>query len=195
MQKLALSLLSLCLLAGCATQVMNVTYRVPQEKPLAANPVYLKIEDVRQDRGIISEAVKEKKIFSGGSIGLLNLGITTPQGKTIDIRDAHVRQAFQEAFRVRLESRGIGLLPEPSPDKTTVTIQLERIWLDLVDSTFKAEVSYLAKFSRGGKQFHEERISGRAEKYKILARNTAEESLSEAFAMSVNSLDLSRLEK
>jgi len=195
MQKMALAVLSLLLLAGCATQVMNVTYRVSQEKPLSVNPVYLKIDDVRQDKGIISEAVKEKKIFSGGGIGLLNLVITTPQGKTVDLRDAHVRQAFQEAFRVRLESRGIGLLPEPGSDKITLTIQIERIWLDLADSTFKAEVSYLAKFSREGKQFHEERISGRAEKYKILARNTAEESLSEAFSMAVNSLDLSRLER
>ena len=191
LKRIGMAIVVSMFLAGCATQVMNVAYKVPKEPPLKMKPIYLKIKDVRTVRGFLSPAVKKKDIFSGGTVGFFDLVTQTPRGKSTSIKDATVEQAFQEAFRVRFESGGLGLLPQPDPDKLSLIIEIERLWLDLVGHKFKAEVSYTARFFRGQKEIHKERISGRAERFQILARRTAEETVSEAFTMAVNSIDLS----
>ncbi len=195
MKRIALVLLGLLMLSGCATQVMNLDYSVAQKPILKIDPVYIQIKDVRTEKSIISPAVKSKEIFAGGEIGLVNLTTKAPLGKTTTLKDAKITDVFREAFRSKLETMGVGILPEPDPDRAAVTIEIERLWLDLDGQSFKAEVSYLARFYNGGKEFHKERISGRAEKFKILARQTAEDCIGEAFSMAINSLDFEVLAK
>ncbi|MBU2547248.1 MAG: hypothetical protein KKB20_02455 [Proteobacteria bacterium] len=194
-KRLGLALLGVLLVLGCATGVMNVSYTAKQEPPLKIDPIYLKVKDMRTDRSVLSPAVKAADIFAGGGIGYMDLDAKNPQGRSTQLKETSVEKAFEEAFRMRFGSRGLGLLPEAEGDKPALIIEVERLYLDLADSSFKAEVSYLARFYKNGKEIHKERISGRAERFKILARKTAEEAISEAFTMSVNSLDLEAFQK
>ena len=194
MARLCMFLAGLLFLCSCATQGMNISYEVPREQPLQLKKIYVQVKDVRTVKEILSPSVKKMK-WSAGVGGVVNLMVRAAQGEPKRIKHAQVKQAFEEAFRLRFEGLGLGMLSEPAPGVSTLTIEIERLWLDLVGSNFKSEVSYMAKISRGGKLVHEERISGKAEKYNLLGDKSGEDTLSEAFSMAVNSLNLAILTK
>ena len=157
-------------------------------------PVYLEVKDIRDKTGLISGAVKEKEIFE--NLGdAVNLDAKGPDGMSLQLSDASVEKAFYEAFRMRLEAMGIGVLPAKDPQAQSLTIEVQSVWLDLEGRDFKSEVTYEAKFSRDGKVFYKETISGRAQRLRLVGKDQGEEAMSEAFTMAVNRLELDAFTK
>ncbi|MDY6852567.1 MAG: hypothetical protein SV487_10920 [Thermodesulfobacteriota bacterium] len=194
MRRLGLVALGLLLFFGCASKNMNIVYTLPDEKPLKLRHIFLQVDDVRTDKEILSPAVRNMKVFSGVG-GFVNLVTKASQGGPQEFKGARIKKAFEEALRQRLESLGVGLPAKSDPEKGTILIEVERFWLDLKGNSFKAEVTYAATFSKGGKALNKERISGRTHRYNLLGLGTGEKTLSEAFSMAVNNLDLDSLNK
>lgn len=189
MRRVGLVVLGLLLFLGCASKNMNIVYTLPDEKPLKLRHIFLQVDDIRPDKEILSPAVKNMEIFSGVG-GFVNLVTRASKGRPQEFKGARIKKAFEEALRQRFELLGVGLLSKSDPGKGTILIAVERFWLDLKGNSFKAEVTYVATFSKGGKALRKERISGRAHRYNLLGLRTGEKTLSEAFSMAVNNLDL-----
>ena len=189
--KIGAVILVLLFWAGCASQGINLTYSIPEDRPLKFKSMSLQVNDTRTVKEILSPSVKDMKIWAGVG-GLVNL---IAGGSPETFKDSDVREAFEEAFRMRCDSVGLRVSSIQEPGQPALTIEVERLWLDLVGSTFKAEATYLAKFAKDGKVFHQERITGQAEKYNLLGAKTAEDTLSDAFSSAVNGLRLDTLEQ
>ncbi|MBW2090906.1 MAG: hypothetical protein JRI34_02130 [Deltaproteobacteria bacterium] len=192
MKRIILAILSLLLLAACATQDKSLSYKSPGEKPLTLNKIYLEVKDVRQDKEVLSPRVKEMKIWSGtGSvINLFQRAAKRAEGDSASQQPPDIKMDFKDAMSLRLSNLGVSVIPLASDEGTSMILEVERVRLDLKDSKFFADVMYLAKVFRDGKIFHQERITGRAEKYNLLGQKTGQEVLSEAFSLAINNLDV-----
>lgn len=195
MKRAILVLLALLLVVACAPKGMNLVYNAQSGSAIKSEPIYLKIKDVRADKMLVSSAVMQKDLFTnvGDRLSLTAKGIA---GRTVQLKDVTVPEAFQEAFRTRLQGVGVGLLPDQSPGGDTLIIEVETFQLGLgANRTFTADVSYTARFYRGAKQVHSARVSGATQKFYLIGESTGEDALGEAFSSAVNGLDLGTLIK
>ncbi len=185
-------ILCLFFLAGCAGQQTGLSYENPTEQPLTLKKIYLQVNDVRQVKEILSPRVKEMKIWSGtGSVINLIQRAAKRKDETSSSEQQHeITQDFMDAMSLRLNNLGVKVIPLPSDEGPTLTLEIERVQLDLKKSNFIAEITYLAKVARNGKIFHQERVTGRAEKYNLLGKRTGQQVLSEAFSLAINNLDV-----
>jgi hypothetical protein len=193
MKRATLVLLALLLVVACAPKGMKLVYNTQSGTPIKTEPVYLKIKDVRNDKMLVSSAVMRADKFTnvGDRFSLTAQGTG---GRTVQLQNVTVSEAFQEAFRLRLQGLGVGLLPDSSQAGETLVIEVEKFQLDLAPNrTFTAAVDYTARFFKGAKQVHSVRISGSTEKFYVIGQSSGEEALSEAFSSAVNSLELEPL--
>lgn len=190
MLKKWLILIGLVFLTGCFGKGMSLTYQTPQETPFKAKPVFLKVNDIRADKNIATPAVLAKDMFKDVGDRVSLTGKTT-DGRTTEIKDVTVQDAVKEAFRLRMEALGLGILPTFSGDNFGLTIDVEKVMLDLDGSmTFKAEVTYVARIYDGTKELDKRRITGATEKLRVLGQKDGEQALSDALINAVNNLDL-----
>ncbi|MEW6265964.1 MAG: hypothetical protein AB1641_23060 [Thermodesulfobacteriota bacterium] len=190
MKRIALVLAGALLLTGCFARGLTLNYLTPSETPFKAKPVYLKVTDVRKDKQIVSKTVTDKGLFTdvGDRVSLTG---KTLDGRSATVTDVTVRDAFYEAMRLRLEALGLGVMPEFASDKLSLTIEIEKVQLDLEGMrTFKAEVVYVATLYNGSKEIRRGRITGATEKFYVLGKKDGEQCLSDALVSAVNNLDL-----
>ncbi|MBF0530473.1 MAG: hypothetical protein HQK55_14620 [Deltaproteobacteria bacterium] len=190
MWKKFIALIGFIFLTGCFSSGMNLSYLTPQETPFKARPIFLKVNDKRTDKNIVTPAVLAKDLFKDVGDRLSLTGKTT-DGRTTAIKDATVKDALYEAFRLRMEALGLGVLPAFSEDNLSLVIDLEKVVLDLEGSrTFKAEVAYIYRISDGTKEVKSGKITGSTEKFYVLGQQDGEESLSGALNNAVNNMDM-----
>jgi len=189
MKRIPALLLGLLFLIGCASGKTNVAYQKSEEKPLILKEISLQVTDLRDDKEIISPAVKNMKTWAGigGLINRLEQVISRDDDEPEEI---NIQQTFENALRQRLYNLGINAKTGETSLNTNLYVEIERFWLDLDGSSFKAEVTYRAKLIRDGKVIYHDRISGRIEKYNLLGEKTGWNILSEAFSSAINSLNV-----
>ena len=192
MKRLLLGLVMLFLLVGCAKPYLHISYNMPLEDKVSALPVCLEIKDNRNDREIVSAAVKARDLFPGVR-EMFDLSTIKPDGGENKYIDADVTTAFYEAFKARIEGRGLSLLKGTDTLNPTLVIEVKHMLLDAEGRMLKARVEYQARFVRAGKEFRNEKISGQAENFYVVGEDTAEQTLGQAFTSSVNALDLTPL--
>lgn len=188
MKKIFLTLLILVFVLGCIGKNRGITYSAAKEKPLSTNEVRLEIVDKRENKEILSPSVKKIKLWSGVG-GFVNLIDRAKKKKPHEITGEEVKNDFIEAFTARFTNLGIKVVSRPPAGGLTLTIEIEKISLDLVKSKFKADVTYMARAVRNGKPYHQERISGLTERYNTFGQRSGQKALSEAFSLAVNRLD------
>lgn len=192
MKRMNLVVIALLLLtAACASQRQSISYNPPQEPPLIAKTIGLTIRDVRPEKEVLSPAVQDMKIMSGLG-GVVNL--LMPKASA-DLDPTNIVQVFDEAFKIRLANIGVAVRSGDLPDGTTLSIEIEKVRLDLAGSTFRADVNYLARVVQQGKVVHEERVLGNVEQYNLMGAKTGREVISQAFSMAVNNLPIRILQK
>ena len=189
MKRILLGVGMLLLLAGCAKPYMHITYNLGPEEKISALPVHLEIKDDRTDKEVVSPAVKARDIFPGVQ-QMFDLSTVKPDGGQNNYIDADVPTAFYEAFKARIEERGVSLLKGTDTLNPTLVIEVKRMILDADGRMLRAHIEYQARFFRGGKEFKNETISGDSEKFYVMGQDTAEQTLGEAFTSAVNALDL-----
>jgi hypothetical protein len=102
MKRATLVLLALLLVVACAPKGMKLVYNTQSGTPIKTEPVYLKIKDVRNDKMLVSSAVMRADKFT--NVGdRFNLTAQGTGGRTVQLQNVTVSEAFQEAFRLRLQ--------------------------------------------------------------------------------------------
>ncbi|MEW5722241.1 MAG: hypothetical protein AB1896_03985 [Thermodesulfobacteriota bacterium] len=192
MKKSLAALIGLVALIGCTSYGLNVAYLASAGPSTEAQPIFLKVKDLRPDKMVVTPAVHQKDLFK--EVGsFVQLTAKSPTGKTTRLSEAAAEDVFYEAFRVRLEAMGFSLLPELEPGRPALVIEIEQFVLDLEGRYLKAKVAYLAKYSIGEKVKRKERLTGEQEEFYVMGKKTGEKILSEAFTSAVNRLDLSKM--
>ncbi|MBW1708439.1 MAG: hypothetical protein JRG97_03825 [Deltaproteobacteria bacterium] len=192
MKRIIPAILVLFFLGSCATQEKGLTYKSASESPLAIKKIYIQVKDVRQTKEILSPKVNEMKIWSGtGSvINLFKRAAKRTEAGAASQGEADIKRDFRDAMSLRLNNLGVTVIPVISDEGTTMTIDIERVLLDMSGSNFIATVTYFARVSRDGTVFHKERVTGKTEKYNLFGQKTGQQVLNEAFSLAINNLDV-----
>jgi len=188
----ALSLITLLLMAGCAsTSYIEVTYQLPPpEQTLGSKTVFLQVVDQRTTATIAGpNAQKELEYFTG----LFSLYVAREGQKPDLIGAFDLAQLFKEALRRRLESEGVSILDKSAADQPNLEIQLQQFVLDRDGKNWKADLAYKAVISKSDRVLTNQNVSGSAERLKIVGTRDAEKLLGEIFSDMVNKLDPEKL--
>jgi len=191
-RSLALPLITLLLVAGCASpSYIEVTYQLPSPaQTVGPQTVFLEVVDQRTTATIAGpNAQKELEYFTG----LFSLYISREGQKPDLIGAFDLAQLFKEALKQRLESEGITVLATKSTGQPSLEIQLKEFTLDREGKNWKADLAYKAVISKADRVLTNQNVSGSAERLKIVGTRDAEKLLGEIFSDMVNKLDPEKL--
>jgi len=188
---LGLSLLLAATFSCAPIPFLKVDYRLPAGgKDWKGTKVFLTLQDDRSNRDLIrSGARSDFKNYSGEISFSLARG--TESGFKMGVYE--VPALFKQAFKARLEARGLEVVAKRGDAPLEIEISLKEFSLDLVDRKWKARMGYEARLARDGSVLARQMISGEAERLKVVGTGQADEVLSELFTDTVNRLDLARL--
>jgi hypothetical protein len=80
-------------------------------------------------------------------------------------------------------------------DAPLLEITLIKFFLDLKGRNWIADISYETKLTRDNKNIAREKVSGKAERYKVMGKGAGEKLIGEIFSESINQLDIEKLFK
>jgi len=100
---------------------------------------------------------------------------------------------FSEVFKRRLEQEGVEVVATGGKAEIEMRILLEDFLLDLVNKTWKVRMAYEGRLVRNGEILSRQRISGEAERLKLIGQKEADKMLGEFFTDAINRLDVVRL--
>jgi hypothetical protein len=187
------ALLTLLSVVSCATNIpeLQVKYTLlPSSDQLKGRAVALTIQDRREDKSILGiGAEKDFKRFSNS----ISLSIAEPNQKGSSIGIFQVPHLMREAFTRRLARSGMKVLSDKTAGVSSLVIVVKEFSLDLVGSEWMAKMSYEARLSGEKGAVATQFINGKAERYKIIGRDSADALMSEIFTDMVNSLNLTSL--
>lgn len=187
------ALLMLLVMSSCATTIpeLQVQYRLPTPSDtLQGRAVALTIEDRRTTQSILGRgAIKE----FGGSSNSVALSVAEPNQNGSSIGIFQVPSLMREAIKRNLERSGVKVLPDRAVGAPSLVIVLKEFSLDLVGREWTARISYDARLTGEGGAVATQSINGKAERYKVIGRDSADTLMGEIFTDMVNSLNLARL--
>lgn len=179
-------------LSGCGSKTyLNVDYHLPDEpQSLAGKKIFLQVTDARSDQEIFSEKAKSKfEHFTG----LFSLAVVTAEDQRQVIGAYDLVGLFREALSKRLSALGVAVLESQEEGQGVMTVTLNRFTIDLAGSKWMASVDYATSLTRDEKTTAREKVSGSAERTKIMGKKDAEKVVGEIFTEMVNKLNLERL--
>ncbi|MBC8419972.1 MAG: hypothetical protein H8E10_15400 [Desulfobacterales bacterium] len=189
-----LTLLISVLLISCASiPELQVLYQLPPlSTQLEGRSVTLVIDDARASKTILGKGAEEE--FKGFS-GSISLSVADANKKGYRVGIFRVPQLMREAFARKLETSGVKVLSEKTVGVPLLVIVLKEFSLDLVGREWLAKMSYEARLKGEKGAVANQIINGKAERYKLIGRDSADTLMGEIFSDMVNALDLSRLFK
>ncbi len=189
-----LTLLVSLLMVSCASiPELQVLYKLPPpSKQLKGRVVALTVDDDRALKTVLGKGAEEEiKGFSGN----ISLSIADYSEKEFKVGIFNAPDLMREAFKRKLENLGVEVLSEKTLGKLELVIVLKEFSLDLEGREWVAKMSYEARLIKGKATLANQIINGRAERYQLFGRDSADTLMGEIFTDMVNALDLSRLFK
>ncbi len=187
-----LPLIFLLPLTSCMSILqLNVNYRLPPATDtLRGKKVFLAFDDKRSKKEMIGPGAREafRNVSENFS---LSLARGTDTGFKLGIFE--VPSLFTEIFKRRLEQEGVEVVTTGGQAEIEMWILLEDFFLDLVDKTWKVRMAYEGRLIRDGDILSRQKISGEAERLKLIGQKEADKMLGEFFTDAVNRLDVARL--
>jgi hypothetical protein len=186
-------LLMLLVMASCATTIpeLQVQYGLPTPSDtLKGRAVALTIEDRRTTQSILGRGAIEE---FGGSSNSVALSVAEPNQNASNVGIFQVPSLMREAIKRNLERSGVKVLPDQAAGAPSLVIVLKEFSLDLVGREWTARISYDARLTGEGGSVATQSINGKAERYKVIGRDSADTLMGEIFTDMVNSLNLTRL--
>ena len=183
----------LSLIWACASpSYLNVRYNLPPASDvLQGKKVILNLKDTRSNKNIFTEkAQKEFDNFDGSFVLSLTEGKISGPVEILDLPSL-----FKEALKKRLETMGVEVVTGDMNDAPLLEITLKKFFLDLKGRNWIADISYETKLTRDNKNIAREKVSGKAERYKVMGKGAGEKLIGEIFSESINMLDIQKLFK
>lgn len=182
-------LICLIVIWSCAGRTyLIVDYTLPKtSQQLMDQSVRLRIEDLRENRKIMSASVAAKfQAFDDR----YSLAWITPDKGRILAGEHDLAELFKNAFVKRMVLMGAVPAPQSDLQAPELSIALEAFAIDLKGQKWVAEVAYLATLSQEGHPVTREQIRGNAERIRVIGRKGADMVISDIFTEVVNRLDM-----
>ena len=188
-----LSITLLTIAACSATSYLKVTYQLPgADAPSgpSGKTVFLKITDGTGGSAFIGpHASDDLKGFSGLFSVYVAGGQPTPM-----LEGAYdIQGLFDVAFRQRLTAAGVTLAKAPAATVPTLQVDITSFKIDMAGRTWTTRLDYLASMRLAAEALTTQKVSGTAERAKIVGTREAETLLGEIVTDMVNRLDLDAL--
>jgi len=189
-----LTLLVSLLMVSCASiPELQVLYKLPPpSKQLKGRLLALTVDDERTSKTVLGKGAREE--FKGFS-GNISLSVADYNDKEFKVGIFRVPDLMREAFKRKLENLGIEVLSEKTLGKLELMIVLKEFSLDLEGRDWVAKMSYEARLTTAKGAVATQFVNGRAERYQLFGRESADTLMGEIFTDMVNALDLPRLFK
>ena len=189
-----LTLLVSLLMVSCASiPELQVLYKLPPpSKQLKGRLLALTVDDERTSKTVLGKGAREE--FKGFS-GNISLSVADYNDKEFKVGIFRVPDLMREAFKRKLENLGMEVLSEKTLGKLELMIVLKEFSLDLEGRDWMAKMSYEARLTTAKGAVATQFVNGRAERYQLFGRESADTLMGEIFTDMVNALDLPRLFK
>ena len=172
---------------------VQVNDRVPVKAPaLAGKKAYLSVEDERSTKEFASRGVKREFDHFSENIAYSVQKGTEPVLK-LGLYDA--ASLVKEAFRVRVESEGVEIVPERKAGQVELVLALQEFSLDLVGRNWKVKFGYEVRLIKNGAVLAKQFANGEAERLKIMGTDQADAVVGDLFADVMNRLNVTKLFK
>ncbi|MCP4745909.1 MAG: hypothetical protein GY874_07165 [Desulfobacteraceae bacterium] len=180
------------IIAGCADRYyLIVDYQVPViTSHLEGQTIQLQIKDLREDKKIFSPEAEEQ--FSRFK-NRYSLAWIKQDGSRALIGEFDLKGIFKKAFAKRLQNLGVLIASNEATHVPVMQLSINHLKIDQLDRKWIATISYEASLSSDTKLIARERVTGSAERIKILGRKGADTVLSDIFTDLLNRLDIVKL--
>ena len=188
------SILSLfILIAACAKPYhFYVKYDSPEpSSALNGHKVNLQVLDGRDSKIFLSEKASNEFDMWDGSFALYN----TPKKPKGEIQTYPLTGLIEAAMIKRLESMGIVIVKDNMDSAPLFEVTLNKLFLDLNDRTWVSDFSYEVKLTQDKQKTGKEKVSGQAERTKVMGRGAGEILMGDIFTESINRLNIEKLFK
>lgn len=186
------ALIGLVFSTSCAHRpYLMVDYQIPaKSEALAGQTVRVEIKDARKEAFTFTFAAARE--FPGFE-NLYSLSWVTEQKERILAGEKNLPQLFEAAFRKRLERMGASVVPMDQDDVPLFQVIIKTMKIDLKDRKWVATVAFEASLFMDNQLVAREKVTGTAERVKIVGRKGADDTFSDIFTDIINRLDIVKL--
>lgn len=190
---LFLAAIVIVMLAACAKPYhFYVKYDLTESAAdLKGQKVFFQVLDGRDSADFLSQKARSEFSLWDGRFALYH----TPEKPKGDIQTYPLTGLIEAAMKKRLEIMEIMVVEEKMDDTPLFELTLNKFFLDLNDRTWIADVSYEVKLTRDNQRIGREKVSGQAERTKVMGRGAGEKLMGDIFTESINKLDIEKLFK
>lgn len=192
-------LVSIILVVGflssfCASKnFLTVNYQLPTESvDLPDNRVALRVKDIREDTRIVTQSAKKALKNFTGHFALI---VAQKNQKDTLVGAFSLDSMVREIFYQRLKNADVQVVTEEEIGVPIVEIVLKEFKLDLVNRKWVITMSYQANLIKENRVIGGEKITGSAERLRVISGKNAEKIIGELVTDVVNRLNLNEFLK
>jgi len=181
----------LLMLVACAKPYhFYVKYDFPESSvALKGHKVNLQILDGRDSKNFLSEKASNEFDMWDGKFALYH----TPKKPEGEVQTYPLIGLIEAAMKKRLQTMGITVVQEKLDNVPLFQLTLNKSSLDLDDRTWISDFSYEVKLTRDNQKTGREKVSGQAERTKVMGRGAGEILMGDIFTESINKLNIEKL--
>jgi hypothetical protein len=183
----------LFMLAACAKPYhFYVKYDLPESSlGLQGQKVVLKVLDGRESTDFLTQKAAGEFGLWDGKFAMYH----TPKKPQGDTETYSLSGLIEAAMKKRLESLGIDVAEGETDDVPLFELTLNKFQLDLKNRTWVSDFSYEVKLSKDTRKTGREKVSGQAERTKVMGRGAGELLVGDILTESINRLNIEKLFK
>jgi len=178
----------------CASKnFLTVNYQLPTESvDLQDNRVALRVKDIREDTRIVTPSAKKALKNFAGHFALI---VAQKNKKDTLVGAFSLSSMIREIFYQRLKNADVQVVTEEEIGVPIVEIVLKEFKLDLVNRKWVITMSYQANLIKENRVIGGEKITGSAERLRVISGKNAEKIIGELVTDVVNRLNLNEFLK
>lgn len=181
----------LLMLAACAKPYhFYVKYDFPESSDgLKGQKVALQVLDGRESKIFLSEKAGNEFDMWDGKFALYH----SPDKPEGEVQTYPLTGLIEAAMKKRLETMGVTVIQNKMDDVPLFQLTLNKLSLDLNDRTWVSDFSYEVKLTHDNQKTGREKVSGQAERTKVMGRGAGEILIGDIFTESINRLNIEKL--
>jgi len=198
MKKGVLFILRACLLLFCTAIVaacakgnyIYLNYSLPAESAmLGGREVSVMFKDQRSTQDLFTSAAAQEYAYF---TGIFSLSLVQDQQKPVFFGTHDLPSLFKAALGKRLEEMGVSIASAKHAREPVFEITLHEFLIDLQERKWIASIAYEVNLIKNNNTLTSEKVSGKAQRLKVVGKRDAEKVLEEIFSDSNNRLDITK---